>query len=138
MDDIQTATKNDLLAYARDVLGLSTVNPTMRVDDIRAEIKLALGEATPPTESPIPDKNHPGNKSTWPVIIISPSDTDNRDVQVAVNGKQYLIQRGVEVPVPPSVLEVLKNAVQTVYPNPKTMEPVDKHSYPFTIVKQEG
>ena len=34
---------------------------------------------------------------------------DNGDVFVAVNGRTWLIKRGVEVEVPPCVVEVLRN-----------------------------
>jgi hypothetical protein len=42
-------------------------------------------------------------------------DQMNTDVFVGVNGRGYLIKRGVTADVPDEVLHVLNNAVQTVY-----------------------
>ena len=54
-------------------------------------------------------------------------------IQVSVNGKMYHIKKGVEVIVPESVVEVLRNATKAVY------EQEDGHiigtempSYPFS------
>ena len=50
------------------------------------------------------------NKTTKKVKIKLPlTRTEKNDVYVAVNGKSYLIKRGVEVEVPASVFEVLEN-----------------------------
>lgn len=44
------------------------------------------------------------------VTIRVPRDRDNQDdVFVAVNGRTWLIKRGVDVEVPPCVVEVLRN-----------------------------
>jgi len=122
------------------------------VDEIRKAVCDTLGVAIiqeppdapvekVPTEGMTPlamDKyrNSHANRENWAVIVVAASDKSNRDVQVNVNGKQFLLQRGVEVPVPPMVLEALKNAVQTVYPDTTSMLPVSRHSYPFSVIKQ--
>lgn len=38
------------------------------------------------------------------------SDIEKQDLFVGINGKSYLIKRGVEMELPESVVEVLKNA----------------------------
>lgn len=55
-----------------------------------------------------------------------------RDVYVGVNGRSYLLQRGVEVPVPKSVAHALELAVQTDYE-----EVVDPVTGRATLVPQE-
>ena len=50
------------------------------------------------------------NKTEELVKIRVPRDRDNQDdVFVAVNGRTWLIKRGVDVEVPPCVVEVLRN-----------------------------
>ena len=43
-------------------------------------------------------------------IPLGSADKDRADVFVAVNGKSYLIKRGVPTELPESVVEVLENA----------------------------
>ncbi len=43
-------------------------------------------------------------------FMLFKSDRDNSPKFVAVNGRSYLIKRGVEVELPVSVYEVLKNS----------------------------
>ena len=47
---------------------------------------------------------------TRKIRLYKDNDHYKRDVQVIVNGRVYLIQRGVEVEVPASVAEVLEHA----------------------------
>lgn len=44
------------------------------------------------------------------VRLYKDNERYKKDVQVIVNGKAYLIQRGVEVEIPASVAEVLEHA----------------------------
>lgn len=67
-------------------------------------------------------------------IIIAEDDTDTQPVQVGVNGRMYVIKRGIKVSVPPSVVEVLKHAIKTVYPSGNLQKPRDVLQYPFQIV----
>ena len=129
--DVETADKAALEAYAKDILNLE-VKKGATEDDLRKLISEALGDVSEQTATVVIAEKD------WPVININTDGKDKRDVQVNVNGRQYLIQRAKDVAVPPAVLEVLKNAVQTVYPDTKTMEPVNQYTYPFTIVKQAG
>lgn len=50
------------------------------------------------------------NKPKKVKITLPISRTEKEDVYVAVNGKSYLIKRGVEVEVPDYVAEVLKHS----------------------------
>ena len=49
------------------------------------------------------------NKPKMVKIKLPVTRTDKEDVYVAVNGKSYLIKRGVDVKVPAYVAEVLKH-----------------------------
>ena len=49
-------------------------------------------------------------EKTRKIRLYKDNDKYKRDVQVIVNGKAYLIQRGVEVEVPCAVAEVLEHA----------------------------
>lgn len=58
-------------------------------------------------------------------------------VPVGVNGKVYLIQRNMDVPVPIEVMKVLENANKTEYdlgPNGEPINPRDVPSYPFSVM----
>lgn len=49
-------------------------------------------------------------KNTVKIRLYKDNDKYKDDVQVIINGKVYLIQRGKEVEVPEAVAEVLENA----------------------------
>ena len=68
-------------------------------------------------------------------IIIATHDQDKQPVQVGINGKNHVIQRGKKVIVSGAVVEVLQNAVQFQY-DPNTMERTEVLSYPFQIVRE--
>ena len=53
-------------------------------------------------------------------------EIDRQDVFVAVNGKSYLIKRGVEVEMPKAVVEVLENAERQ---NEYALEYMEKVKY---------
>lgn len=58
-------------------------------------------------------------------------------VPVGVNGKVYLIQRNMDVPVPIEVLKVLENAKQTEYdqgPNGEPINPREVSAFPFSVM----
>jgi len=62
-------------------------------------------------------------------------DTGSSAVPVSVNGKTWLIKRGVEVEVPFYVAEVLANAVKDTYAQDDVTKAIIKnevHAYPFT------
>jgi hypothetical protein len=131
--NVDKAKKDELFTHAREVLGLE-VTTANTAEELRTAIKLALGMPVEEVKVETPKKD----RDKWPVIQISPSERDSGDVQIGVNGKIFLIQRGKEVAVPPEVLEVLKHATSTIYPDPKTMKPVERQRYPFSVIKQAG
>ena len=47
-------------------------------------------------------------------IILPLSRADSADVYVALNGKSYLIKRGVEVEVPEGVVEILRHKEEMI------------------------
>lgn len=65
-------------------------------------------------------------------IKIPKTKEHTRDVYVGVAGKAYLLQRGVEIPVPKSVAHALELAVQTEYE-----ELVDPITGRATLIPQE-
>jgi len=99
-------------------------------DTLREKIRAVLGEGpSQPATAPAAPAGEDMNK-----IIIAESEQDTQPVQVAVNGRTYLIVRGEEVSVPDSVIEVLNHAKQMVY-DPKTMQGREVLAYPYQIVK---
>lgn len=58
-------------------------------------------------------------------------------VPVGVNGKVYLIKRGIEVSVPEEVVAVLRNANKIQFdrgPNGEPINPTEVPTYPFSIL----
>ena len=110
----------------------------MKIDDIRAAVREASGE---PEVTPV--KVAPMKAKTYTINIAKTNDdTGSDDVFVGVNGKGYLLKRGVDIPnVPASVVDVLRNAVETRYSqkrvqgsNAVEMVKREVQSYPFSIV----
>lgn len=104
-------------------------------DTLRARIDEALGNppTTPPKDEGAGKQPTAKAKKAEPKkrkIIVATHDQDKQPVQVGVNGRMYVIERGKEVVVPASVVEVLRNAVQDVY-DPKTMKKTHVMAYPF-------
>lgn len=61
-------------------------------------------------ETPKAGKNE---QSGWPIVWIDAVEGLPNYETVGVNGKVYQIMREIEVPVPPEVVEVLRNAIGT-------------------------
>ncbi len=75
-------------------------------------------------------------------IIIPKTEQEKGDVYIAVNGHNYLIQRGQEVEIPEDVLQVLDHAVIEEYVQKRspdgegyTMEKVEVKRFPYQIVR---
>jgi len=72
-------------------------------------------------------------------IIIHKTENDSgaNNVPISVNGRTFLINRGEEVSVPESVVDVLNNAVREIFKyNDDTGEMASKEvqAYPFSII----
>lgn len=72
-------------------------------DALIAELKAKLEAKTVGADATVPEE-----KKTVRLHLYK-DERINEDVQVFVNGRQYIIQRGVDVEVPLEVAEVLKN-----------------------------
>lgn len=139
MLDIDKADRAELKAYARDELGLSlTMN--MNEETMRAKIKDRLNELGKEKPAPITELGKGVDKSGWVVINIQRAHgkSGGEPVFVGYNGKGYTIPRGVNVPVPPPVEAILRNAIRTDYEQDVDengdMESRDVVSYPYQII----
>lgn len=80
-------------------------------------------------------------KKGWYTIHIPKTKDDVRDVFVSPNFRPYQIKRGVDVDVPPEVVDALNSAVQTNFipqddplnPGRRINVPQDVLAYPFQI-----
>ncbi|MBH8578791.1 hypothetical protein [Bisbaumannia pacifica] len=144
--NIDSADRQTLEAMAND-LGVQ-FKANIGDDSLRARIKQQLGQpadneggAAAGSAGPTPDnaastdQAAPGESKRTKrfKIIVATHDQDKQPVQVGVNGRNYVIERGKEVAVPESVVEVLRNAVQAQY-DPKTMEETKVMAYPFQVL----
>ncbi|QJQ93916.1 MULTISPECIES: hypothetical protein [Halomonadaceae] len=134
MSELNTAemTREQLEATAND-LGVKFQANTGD-DTLRGRINEALGNPEPGPTKPDQEPAKPAAKAKAKQykIIVSTHDQDKQPVQVGVNGRMYVIERGKEVTVPAAVVEVLRNAVQDIY-DPKTMKKSHVSSYPFQV-----
>lgn len=135
MSDINTAEMNrdELEATAKD-LGVQFQKNTGD-DTLRGRIDEKLGNAPAAPAQHFQNPAAPGESKQAKRyrIIIATNDQDSQPVQVGVNGRMYVIERGKEVNVPASVVENLNNAVQHVY-DPKTMKESRVMAYPFQVL----
>ncbi len=81
-------------------------------------------------------------KGAEPRFIINiqlANDGEPKKVFVSPNGRDFLIERGKDVEVPASVLEVLDNAVMGVAERDPSDENrvimVDRKRFPYTVVR---
>ncbi|RME56465.1 hypothetical protein D6779_10575 [Candidatus Parcubacteria bacterium] len=134
MIDLQTATRDELVAYAKDVKGLDFPKniPTEKLRARLLGVDVSVDERKEGTT---------GKGENRVRIVIQQSDEDSTDVFVGVNGRHYLIQRGEEVMVPEHVVEVLRNAKRKVYrthvdrsTGETTLEEREVLAYPFQIL----
>ena len=102
-------TKEELIAYG-ETIGLS-IDARFTVERMQSIIMAELKAIeSKPTEA---DKA--SEKMVMLMIHKTEGDTGSIDVPVAVNGKTWLIKRGVEVKVPAFLVEILQNAIKQVY-----------------------
>jgi hypothetical protein len=132
--NIDTADRATLEQMAAD-LDIKVASNT-KDDTLRAKIKEELGDAPPATKEEDPgEATAPGESKQAKryKIIVATHDQDKQPVQVGVNGRSYVIERGKEVTVPASVVEVLRNAVQHQF-DPTPMEETKVMAYPFQVI----
>jgi len=67
--------------------------------------------ATPVADAILAPVSEKARKSGWPIIWIDAVEGQPNYEAVGINGEIYQIIREEEVPVPPAVVEVLRNAV---------------------------
>lgn len=146
--DLTKATAADCIKYAADNLG-KRIAANAGEDTARGKLAEMIADedgvvnpltsavATPAGTAAFVDKVE--GDDTVPElekrikIKIFEDKTDKQPVPVGINGIQFLIKRGVEVEVPPAVVNILNDAVTTSY-DPETMEEIHTHTFPFTIL----
>jgi hypothetical protein len=126
MLDFETSdNKDDLLEYAKE-LNVSA-NARLSIDSIKALIRKAVGDVDVVTSA----------KKIKLMIHKTEGDTGSIDVPVSVNGKTWLIKRGMEVIVPDFLVEVLENAVKEIYVQDEVTKSITKRevpAYPFSAM----
>lgn len=145
--DLDTATVEEMRLFARNELGI-TPPAGLTKDALRKVLAEALSEGLPvddsvPQIAPAKAKDAKGKLQRKRIMIHKTSDASGADdVLVGVNGRMFQIKRGVEVEVPMSVVEVLKNAVADKYEwraDPKLsnggeMVKREALAYPFSVL----
>jgi hypothetical protein len=95
-------------------------------------------EAVVVKDKEIPFKEVTESEKSITIVIHKQSgDTGSTDVQVGVNGKTWLIKRGLEVVVPVYVEEALRHAVQYEmgYDPENHSTPINEVlTYPYSVV----
>lgn len=125
--NLSTMSRDELEQTASD-LGVSYPH-NISDDKLRAKIAEHLGEPTEITTS------NPSKASGLKAEILIPEhERDKQPVQVGVNGKMWLIQRGKKVIVPAKVVHALEIAVTYEY-DPKDMARREVPRHPFQIFR---
>lgn len=109
--DINDLTREELKEQA-ELLGIS-FSEKERTEVLKQKIKVALGDVDDREE--VFAHKATARDEERISIVLNESDTDKQPVQVGVNGRLFVIKRGVKVSVPMSVIEVLNNAQRLVW-----------------------
>lgn len=144
------ASATQLADFGRAALNLD-VNFRMGADKIRAVMATGGYDKdyieVEVSDGPDPNARPAGAEAEAPrkMVVINipnqdiPGSTEGKQpVPVGVNGKVYLIKRGVDVEVPIEVVGVLNDAKRVVYdrgPNGEPINPTFVPTHPFTIVR---
>ncbi|WP_062260385.1 hypothetical protein [Endozoicomonas arenosclerae] len=126
--------KLEALKKQADELGVS-YNGNIGEDTLQKRIDEALGnfDNSDNGDTPGASDSKPSEEQEETVTINLQRDEKNpHDLPVGVNGKVFLIQRGVDVKVPRSVYEVLKDCTEDHYD--EEGKKTARQSYPFTVV----
>jgi len=147
--DIKTATRDELIAYAKDVKGMR-VSGNIGTETLREKLigSPVDSTATETASTPAP-KAATGPKMVKIIIQETDDETGGDDAYIGVNGEidgkrvngKYQIQRGEEVEVPDYLVDILRNAKKTVYTTKvdrqtgqTSLVSREVLSYPFQIV----
>lgn len=124
MLDFETSdNKEELIEHAKS-LGVEA-NARFSIDSIKTLIRDA-GKAVEPVTA---------DKKVKLLIHKTEGDTGSIDVPVSVNGKTWLIKRGMEVIVPAFLVEILEHAVKDIYVQDEVTKSIVKRevpAYPFS------
>jgi len=141
MDNMNTASAEELIKYALDTLGIE-IAPDTDADTARSLIEQAIGEV--PEKEPADTGNPRGRAANARKkkrrreydIRLHRAGRDKAPVILRVNGTVVQIQRGVQVTVSEEVLEVLRNATFHSLDENTLSESEDlTDSYPFTVLE---
>ena len=131
-----TASKSELKAYAQNNLDLN-LPMTMGEGTMRDKILIRCQDLQiePPKAVLTSTKGraHQGKKI---IVNIGKVKGDTAPVPVSVQGVQYTIPRGIDIAVPPAVVEVLRNAIQDIVtqdPETGEIQHEEVQTYPFSI-----
>jgi hypothetical protein len=125
MLDFETSdNKEELIEHAKS-LGVDA-NARFSIDSIKQLIRDSDKTAQVTTEQKVKLMIHK-----------TEGDTGSIDVPVSVNGKTWLIKRGMEVIVPAFLVEVLEHAVKDIYVQDEITKTIVKRevpAYPFSAM----
>jgi len=144
MNDINlaTATKAELKAWAINNIDLQ-LSLNMNEDTMCQKIKDKCSELKiDPPSSKVAVKGGAAKSKNTKYITINIAKQDkpggSEPVPVGVQGVLYTIPRGIDVDVPASVVEVLKNAIQDIVTQDQDTAEImheDVLSYPYQVIR---
>jgi hypothetical protein len=144
MNEVNTSSmsREELESTASD-LGV-TYPHNISDDKLGAKIDAALGgtvkndgDGDTATKDPkviTADGAAPADKERKFEILIATHDQDKQPVQLGLNGRSIVIQRGKKVIVTQSVKEILEHAEQFVYDAEMNRQSIQ--SYPFQVTRE--
>ena len=125
MLDFETSdNKEELIDHAKS-LGVEA-NARFSIDSIKKQIRDA-GSTVPAV----------AEKKVKLMIHKTEGDTGSIDVPISVNGKTWLVKRGMEVIVPAFLVEVLDHAVKDIYVQDEITKTIVKRevpAYPYSAM----
>lgn len=121
---------DELKEQAR-ILGI-VIRGNPSADTLREKIRQAVNIEPAADAKPVAEEDL-DRKKDWVTVVIAEDESDQHPVFVGVNGKNYWIRRGEPVPVPPEVVTVLEDAIQTGLDSKGNV--TTRPTYPFSIVR---
>ena len=132
MFDLESSVdKEEILDFAKSLN--VNVDARFSVDKIKGMLREAIR-----TDNLISEEELRSSRKVKVMIHKTEGDTGSLDVPVSVNGKTWLIKRGVEVVVPAYVMEVLQNAVKEIYAQDDVSHSIimrEVPAYPFSVTE---